>query len=136
MAGLDAFGTQLQRSDMGAVPVFTPIANVTGFKGPKIKRDTSDVTAHDSATRWREFIGTLVDAGEISLDLNYDPTFHNSLVGDFQDTVARNYRLVYPGGSSTWSFSAFMVGFETEAPVDDKLSATVGFKITGKPAIV
>jgi len=135
MAGLDAFGTQLQRSDMGGSPVFTAIANVTSFKGPGIKRDTSDVTAHDSPTRWREFIATLVDAGEISIDINYDPADHDTLIGDFEDTTARNYKLVYPAAASTWAFAAFMTEFEAEAPVDDKLSATVKFKISGKPTI-
>lgn len=136
MAGLDAFGTQLQRSDMGASPVFTSIANVTTFKGPKIKRNTADVTAHDSPTRWMEFIGTLVDGGDVAIDINYDPSFHNALISDFQDTAARNYKLIYPLGSSTWSFSAFLTDFEAQAPVDGKLSASVTFKVTGKPVLV
>ena len=135
MAGLDAFGTQLERSDMGGSPVFTAIANVTSFKGPGLKRNTVDVSTHDDADNFMQFIGTLVDPGEVSLDINYDPSSHDDLIADFADTDARNYKLVYPDAASTWAFGAFLTGFEAQAPVDGKLSATVTFKITGKPVL-
>lgn len=135
MAGLNAFGTQLERSDMGEIPVFTAIANVTGFKGPKMKRDTSDTTAHDSPNHYREFIGTLIDAGEITCDINYDPADHDALIEDFEDTAARDYKLTYPLAASEWALKAFLTGFEPEAPVDDKLAATITLKVTGKPDI-
>jgi hypothetical protein len=135
VAGLDAFGTQLERSDMGGSPVFTAIANVSGFKGPKMKRDTADTTAHDSPNHYREFIGTLIDAGEITLDINYDPADHDALVSDFEDTAARNYKLTYPLSASEWAFAAWLTGFEADAPMDNKLAATVTIKLTGKPAI-
>lgn len=135
MAGLDAFGTQLERSDMAMSPTFTAVANITGFKGPKMKRDTSDVTAHDSPNHYREFIGTLIDAGEITCDINYDPSEHDALVEDFEDDVARNYKLTYPLSASEWAFTAYMTGFESEAPVDDKLATTITLKLSGKPTI-
>jgi predicted secreted protein len=120
---------------MGTVPVFTPIANITSFKGPGIKRGTDDVTAHDSPNRYRQFIGTLVDAGEITIDINYDPAVHNALVSDFEDIVARDYRLIYPLASSQWQIKAFLVEFENTAPTDGKMTATSKFKITGKPVV-
>lgn len=135
MAGLDAFGTQLERSDMAGSPTFTAIANVTSFKGPEIKRDTADTTAHDSPNHYREFIGTLIDAGEVSCDINYDPSDHDSLIEDFEDTVARDYKLTYPISASEWAFKAFLTGFSAEAPDDDKLSASITLKVTGKPDI-
>lgn len=139
MAGLDAYGIALQRSDM-ATPgpaAFTAIGNVTSVSGPEIERETYDVTAHDSVDGWREFIGGLKDGGEVSLELNYDPRKHDDMVGDFDDTVARDYKLVFPApaGGGTWAFQAFLTGFSQEAPVDDKLSAEFTFKVTGKPTI-
>lgn len=137
MAGIDAFGIALKRSDM-ATPgpaVFTAIGNVTSVSGPEIERETYDVTAHDSEDGWREFIGGLKDAGEVSLELNYDPSKHDVLVADFDDTVARDFKLVFPGALGTWQIKAFLTGFSQEAPVDDKLAAELKFKITGKPTI-
>lgn len=137
MAGIDGFGTALQRGD-GATPTetFTTIANSTKIKGPGIKRETIDVTAHDSAEGWMEFVGGLKDAGEISLDINYDPADHDVLVTDFDDEDPRNYRLVFPDDdATTWSFSAILTEFEPEAPYDDKIEASLTFKLTGKPTL-
>lgn len=136
MAGLNAFGIQLKRSDMAGTPVFTAIANVTSVKGPELERDTYDVTAHDSTDGWKEFIGGLKDAGEVTLNINYDPRVHDDLVADFDDDVARDYKLVFPGALGEWDLKGFLTGFSQEAPVDDKLSAELKIKVTGKPTIV
>ncbi|WP_223772948.1 phage tail tube protein [Streptomyces sp. 135] len=138
MAGLDAFGISFQRSDMTpTTPTFTAIGNVTSVSGPEIERETYDVTAHDSVAGWREFIGGLKDGGEVSLELNYDPRKHDDLVEDFEDTEARNYKLVFPAtaGGGSWAFKAILTGFTQEAPVDDKFTGELTFKVTGKPTI-
>ncbi|GAA3301300.1 phage tail tube protein [Streptomyces cinereospinus] len=136
MAGLDAFGTQLQRGD-GATPAetFTPIANVTDITPPGIERETLDVTAHDSEDAWREFIGGLKDGGEVEIELNYDPREHDSLVSDFGDKNPRNYKVVWPDSLGEWAFKAILTNFEPEAPHDDKLAASATFKVSGKPTI-
>lgn len=133
MAGLDAFGTALERSDMQATPTFTPVANVTNFAGPETEREIYDSTAHDSPEQWREFVGGLKNGGEVTMTVNFDPSAHVTLYGDYADTVARDYRLVLPGGGYEWAFSAFMNGFSSEEPVDGKMTGEVKLKITGKP---
>jgi predicted secreted protein len=135
MAGLDAFGTQLQRSDMGGTPVFTAIANVTNITPPALERETLDVTSHGSPDAWREFLGGLKDGGEVSIDINYDPREHDALFDDFDDAEPRNYKVVWPGTLGDWAFAAIITGFEPEAPHDDKLAASLTFKVSGKPTI-
>jgi len=136
MAGLDAFGIALKRGDGGTpTEVFATIANVNSVKGPEIEREAYDVTAHDSADGWREFIGGLKDGGEVSIEVNYDPRVHDSLVSDFDDPQPRNYKMVFPGTLGQWALKMLLTGFSQEAPVDDKLSAELTFKVSGKPAI-
>ena len=135
MAGLDAFGTQLQRGDGGAPETFTAIANVTDITPPGLERETYDVTAHDSEDAWREFIGGLKDGGEVEIELNYDPREHDTLVGDFSDPAPRNYKVVWPGTLGNWAFKALITNFEPEAPHDDKLAASATFKVSGKPVL-
>lgn len=136
MAGIDAFGTQLKRGDGGGPEVFTAIANVTNFSGPGLSREPHDMTAHDSPDGWMEFAGGLKDGGEVSVDINYDPSVHNTLIADFADSTPRNYQMVFPDTPpSTWAFKALLSGFEPTAPVDDKLAASVTFKVSGKPTI-
>ncbi|MDX3550984.1 phage tail tube protein [Streptomyces europaeiscabiei] len=136
MSGVDAFGIALKRGD-GATPteVFTAIAKVTNVGGPEIERETYDVTAHDSLDGWREFIGGLKDGGEVSIEVNYDPRVHDDLVADFEDTEPRNYKITFPNGIGEWAVKLILTGFSQEAPVDDKLSAELTFKVSGKPAI-
>lgn len=135
MAGIDGFGTVLARGD-GATPTetFTAIANVNNIGGPGLSRETIDVTAHDSPDQWMEFLGGLKDGGEVSMDVNYDPAEHDTLLDDFDATDPINYQLVFPdAASTTWQFPTILTGFEPTAPYDDKLTATIGFKVAGKP---
>lgn len=136
MAGIDSFGIALERSDMsGDTAVFAPIANVTNLSGPEIERETYDVTAHDSPNGWREFIGGLKDAGEVSIEVNFDPRDHEMLLSDLDDTEARDYKITFPGTIGSWEFKAFMTGFSSESPVDDKMSGEITFKVTGQPTL-
>src|SRR5690606_37084510 len=135
MAGLDAFGIALQRSDMAEPEAFTAIAKVTNVSGPETERETYDVTAHDSESGWREFIGGLKDGGEVSLELNYDPRDHDVLMADYEDTEPRNYKLVFPQHLGEWAHMLILPGVSQDAPVDDKLSAEVTFKESGEPEI-
>jgi predicted secreted protein len=136
VSGVDAFGIALKRSDMATpTPTFTTIGNVTSLSGPEIERETYDVTAHDSANGWREFIGGLKDAGEVTINVNYDPRKHDAMIADFEDASPRDYKLTFPGTLGEWALKLVFTGFSQEAPVDDKMSAELKFKVSGKPVI-
>ena len=138
MSGINAFGTKLKRGDGAGTEVFTEIADATGISGPGLSRETVDVTSHGSPDGWMEFRGGLKDGGEVSVDINYQPAVHDLLVADLDDDEPRNYQLVFPDDPTTpttWAFAAIMTGFEPDAPYDDKLSASLTFKVTGKPTL-
>jgi len=137
MAGLDAFGAVLERSDMDSNPTFTEIANVTSISGPSISRNVYDTTAHDSPDAYMEFIGGLKDGGELSFELNWDPenATHEALFSDLNDIVPRDYNLVLPQDIATFAMTAILTAFDVGLPVDDKLTASVTYKITGKPTL-
>lgn len=139
MSGRDAFGTQLKRGDGASVEAFTTIANVTSISGPARSRETLDVTAHDSADGWMEFVGGLKDGGEVSLEINYDPaeTTHD-LDDDFDDTDPRNYQIVILPDTPdevTWDFAGILTELSDEFPYDDKMSRSMTIKISGKPVL-
>lgn len=131
MAGEDGFGTQLQRFDTNA---FAAIASVTSISGPGLKRETIDVTAHDSPDGWMEFLGGLKDGGEVSADINHRPSTHDVLVADLEDDEPRTYRIEWPSGAA-WTFDAILTGYEPDSPYDGKLAATLTWKVTGKPVV-
>lgn len=133
MAGIDAFGTQLLRGNGAGPEVFTAIANITTLGVPETQRDTYDVTAHDSPNHRREHTGGLVDGGEFTATVNYDPDVHNVLRDDFDDIAPRHYRIAWPvaAGSGMDEFSAILTGFSGEAPHDGQLTAELTFKVSG-----
>jgi predicted secreted protein len=138
-----AQGTLLKLGD-GATPVegFTTIAEVTDIGGPALALEIADVTNHSSLEGWREKIGTLLDGGEVSLSINYQPTnaTHNNttgLVRDMRTRTKRNFQLIFTdGGGTIWAFTALVTGFEPGAPIDGQLSADVSLTVTGKPTLV
>jgi hypothetical protein len=71
MAGKTAQGTLLQRESSLGSASFTTIANCTGWDGPSTENPEIDVTALTSTAK--EFIGGLIDYGELTLQLNFDP---------------------------------------------------------------
>ncbi|OSM43460.1 phage tail tube protein [Nesterenkonia sp. PF2B19] len=132
MAGIDAFGTTLSREDDAGS--FEPIANVTSLSPPNISRETLDVTSHDSPNGYMEFLGGLKDPGEVSVEVNYDPSQHDKLVDDFEEDDPIKYEIAFPDGT-VWAFEAILTAFEPDAPYDDKLTAEMTLKVTSKPEI-
>lgn len=140
MPGRDAFGTEFRRGD-GATPTetFTAIANVSSISGPARSRETIDVTAHNSPDQYMQFIGGLKDGGEVSLEINYDPTEStHDLDDDFDDTEPRNYQIVIlpdTADEHTWDFAGILTELSDEFPYDDKMGRSMTVKITGKPVL-
>jgi len=143
MAGLGrwAFGTLLQLADSGGT-VFTTIAEVKDIDGPDISMDTEDITPHDAAGGWEEFIPTILRSGEVTFDLNFVPssTQHgdnaNGLIGLLKARTKRNYKLVLPSSPGhEWAFAAYVVGFSNSMPVGGVLGASVTLKVTGVLAL-
>ena len=130
MAGENAFGTSLKRWNGSS---FVAIASITSLSGPGISREILDVTAHDSPNGWMEFLGGLKDPGEISADINRRPAVHDVLVADFDDDDPISYQMQWPSGNY-WEFDAILTGYEPDSPYDDKLSASLTWKVTGRPS--
>lgn len=141
MSNWAAKGSLLKIGDGAGSETFTTIAQVVNIGGPGLKMDTLDVTNHSSTDGWKEFVGGLLDGGEVSLEINFDPTaathkLSTGLLKDMSARTVRNFQLVFSDtGGTTWSFAALVSGFEPAAPVDGKLSATVTLKVSGKPTL-
>ena len=136
MAKYDAFGIALKKGG-------TEYAQVTSISGPGLSLDTEDVTSHDSTGAWEEVVATILRSGEISLDLVYDPAHatHKYAVGgliyDLVQRTAIEFTLTFPDAApTTWTFDAYVTGFEPTGPVDGALTATAKLKLTGQPTLV
>ncbi len=144
----DAFighGTLLQRGDgnVGS-EIFTTVAEVLSVSGPSLSRDTVDVTTMDSPDQWREFIAGLLDGGDLTFDVIYDPVDPTiepglGLLSEFSKAsgaAATNWQLVFPDpATTTWDFKAILTAAEVQESIDDKVMLSCTLKVTGKPVI-
>lgn len=124
-------------------PAWTTVAEVTSITPPQFAKDAIDATHTESPEGFREFIGGLKDAGQVSVELNLVPKGPTMalLLGAFDLDAAFQARILFPDGDpqaspitcSIWAFLAIITGFTPEAPVEGKMTATATFKISGKP---
>lgn len=123
------FGTLFKRDG-------TTIAECTNGSHA-ISRDTIDVTHHASTGGWREFIAGLKNGGQVTLDLNFLPadatqSFAAGLMDDLVDGTLQSFSIVYTdSGTTTATFSAYVINFQTTAPVDGKLGASCTLQVSG-----
>ena len=130
MAGIAAFGTTITGAVAGL------IGNVVNIDGPSLALDTVDVTAHDSPGAWEEVVPTILRSGEITLEINYNPTVHKGTNGILKQLTTRAKDTWTLGGPmGAWSFDGYVTGFSPSAPHDGKLSASVTIKVTGPVTI-
>ena len=138
--GTRVYGGSLAYGNGANPEVFTTIANVSSLNPLSITRESVDVTTLDSPAAYREFCGTLADAGDISFDLVFDPAEVShaeatGLLSQIDDQENRNYRLTFNNvGGDVWTFSGFVTAMSVTGEVGGVYTASVTIKISGQPA--
>ncbi len=128
-------GTVIQRSDDATSGgVFTSVGEIYDTQPPGITRDAVENTTMASIERWREFMGGLKDAGELSFTITFDPDAAEitALELDLNTDTPGFYKIIFPDADE-WGFAALLTAFQPTVPVGDAMLAEVTFKLTGKP---
>jgi predicted secreted protein len=117
-----------------------PIAELSDIGWTGEKADTIDVTTHDSANGFKEFIGALRDGGELTIKGNWYPGDTNGqmiLNTHFLVHTVGAYVLTFPAAmAATMTCSAFVTAWDPNpGAVAGKVDFTATMKITGKPTI-
>ena len=110
---------------------YVQVAEVTNITWPGYKRDAIDVTYMDSASSFREYIAGLIDAGEVSVEMNWVPSATDPILAAMTAGVGQ-FKIQYNGGVNI-VFKAVVTGWSTQSPLGEKLSGTATFKLTGVP---
>lgn len=138
MAGVTAFGTTLKIGGTAG----TAVVNVTSIEGPGLSSEYIDTTAHDSSGSYREFVPSFLDAGEVTLRINYDPAAatHKNATGGllklFNDKASTSFAIGFPTTPVAYVvFTGYVSAFAPSAPFDGKLEADVTIRISGAPTL-
>ena len=113
------------------------ITEVLSLTPPSPTRDTIDTTTHDSVGDYREFISSLIDAGEASLTIHYIPGSTGDLLllaamaaGDLRAFAVDVNSAT--GVQQRISGSCIMTAYTpADVVIDDKMTATVTVKVSG-----
>ena len=112
------------------------VGELVDITPPAITKDVIETTAHDSGGI-KTYLGGLVDFGECSITVNYDPdgsqhAAARDLAKTVNDAADTSFTITYnDAGATTETFSGIVTGFTQETPIDDKMSATFTIKVTG-----
>lgn len=128
-----AFGTTLARDGNN-------IAELTSIGAPKLSLDTQEVTSHQSSSGYKEYIGTLLDGGEVVIEGNFissDSDGQIGLITDMEAKTVQDFVITFPTAiTATWTFTALVTAFEIgDMATDGTLTFSATLKISGKPTL-
>lgn len=140
MPGVAALGMVVQFGTTTGTATTATLTNVTNISGLDGEVSTIDVTSHDSSGAYREMVASFISPGEVTLDVNFDPTSatHKATSGGIM--YLRDQRLTVPwqitfptiaGNIAKVAFQAFVKNTTVDAPYDDKLGMSVSLQQTG-----
>jgi len=129
-AAVNGFGAVFAYISSGST--YTDLAEVLSVTPPSISVETIDATHMGSDDGFREYIASLKDGGEVTVNLNYveaSATLLQTLVLAGVET----FKVTFPG-SSTFVFNGIPTAFAfDDVVIDDKIAMSLTIKVTGKP---
>ena len=111
------------------------IAYIRSISGPNADINDVETTTLDSTGGFRTFIAGLIDGGEVTAELIYDPSVesHKTLGTRFKARTLATYTITDPSTTAGSAFSAYVKSMGREIPLDDVITCSVGFKVSGNP---
>lgn len=115
------------------------VAELSNIGGVEFSVDMRDVTTHDSASRFREFIAGLADGGEVPVEGFFDYTDTTGQLAMVTDAAAGTECeaiITFPSSIATWTFDALISRIKVgDTPVDGEIPFSATLKITGSPTL-
>ena len=111
------------------------IAYCRNIDGPSADINDVDTTTLDSTGGFRTFIAGLIDGGEVTTELMYDPTVesHKTLGTRFKARTLHTWTITDPTTAAGSAFSGYIKSMSRAIPLDDVVTCSVTFKVSGNP---
>lgn len=124
----------------GSIVALADIAQISSLSGPNLQAATIDATTHDSPSAIREFVSGLIDPGEFSGEVVFDPNLAthillwNELIARTKAAFAFHFPTLL---NFSMGFEGYIVGFgPVQAQPDGMVSAAFTIKVSGAPNMV
>lgn len=129
---IEAQGITIKRGTGSGPIVYATIPEIKSFSGPGGSASVIDVTDLSSTAKEKRM--GLADEGQLQLTINYIPdnTVHMALRADRASRAKTPFQILFTDvGLTTWSFNAYVTGFNVSGGVDGVVEAQVTLEITG-----
>ncbi|MDB5733222.1 MAG: hypothetical protein JWQ03_3117 [Variovorax sp.] len=115
----------------------TTLAEVTELNPPEFSRDSVQFTHMSSPDRHHEYKPGMTDAGEVSIVYNLIPGEADDevIATHFATHSVENWRVEFANGA-TLDFRGFATSHGRAAPLEDRMTGSATFKVSGKPVLV
>lgn len=100
------------------------LAEILSVADQNMQRASIDAT-HMGSVQMEFLPGKLPDWGQLECELAFDPTVKPPMTG-----IPETVTITYPD-NSTWARSGFLIGFQSQAPLEERMTATASIKFTG-----
>lgn len=118
--------------DLAGGTNYVDLAEVFSITPPNDSLDIVDVTHMGSPNRTREFITGLNDPGTCSFEMNFVPgSASDDLIQAVKSAGTVVACRITFGSGAIWTFDGLLTGYAPAVPNEDKMTATVTFKVTG-----
>lgn len=114
---------------------YVDVAECTSITWPGYTRDAVEATHLNSDDQFREYIPGLMDAGEVTLELNFVPSVSDVIIAALTAPTIQQFKLTAPNGVNMvlkGIVTAYQPGPFTS---EEKMSASATIKVTGKPTL-
>lgn len=115
-----------------------PVLELTHIGIPIAEADETDITNHDSAFDYEEWVPGILRGGDFEVEGNLLPGDTDGQIRVLTDLQARAFKtaiIAGPVGKYNFSFTAYPKRFVPRAPSGGKTSVRMGFKVSGKSTL-
>lgn len=116
---------------VGSPLTYQSVGQIFDLTAAEKTRGTADVTHYQSPDAYREFIPTLKEGGEWSMQLHYVPAVNEPLEDAFDSGEVTPFQVTTRSGIRI-QFSGIITTLGRAFPIDDKMSRTFAVKVSGK----
>lgn len=127
------WGSILYREDSASPGSYVQIQEVTAFQPPQTAADEIEVTHFESPNRRKEFIAGMIDSGEATATINFNPSAwpqHDVLADDSESQEKLNWRFTLPGAIETIDFNAYISAFNRQLAPSDVVTVDITWRVS------
>jgi len=114
------------------------VGGLSSIGGVEVSAETTDVTALDNTTGYKEYMGGFKDGGEVPLEgfLDGADKGQEAMYAALEDQQEHDFSIVFPAAiGKTWAFKGIVTKFATSAAVGDAVKFSASVKVSGKPTL-